>query len=135
MYKTPSSLSSRTVHNFASLLEPGWTHNHDLSALPVDFAFFNMLVFDVVEYTPHQQLHQNQRKTMQLFVFETVVACDIAIRSRKKNDAEDPLAHRVASRGSDEIPLSVAVKLATSCRISFPAVWMVKKSCFTPSQE
>jgi hypothetical protein len=49
MYKPPSSLSSRAVHNFASILEPGWTHDHDLSALPVDFAFFYMFVLDMVE--------------------------------------------------------------------------------------
>jgi hypothetical protein len=49
MYKPPSSLGSRAVHNFASILEPGWTHDHHLSALPVDFAFFYMLVLDMVE--------------------------------------------------------------------------------------
>src|SRR5262245_7823224 len=122
MYKPPPSLGSGTVHNFASLLEPGWAHNHDLSALPVDFAFFYMLVRKMVEQTTRQQRQHNQRKTMRLFVFETVVACDVAIRSRKKNDAEDALTHHVASRGSDEIPLSAAVKLSTSCLISFPAV-------------
>jgi hypothetical protein len=49
MYKAAASLSGRTVHNFASILEPGWTHDHDLSALPVDFAFFYILVLDMIE--------------------------------------------------------------------------------------
>jgi hypothetical protein len=49
MYKPPSSLGSGTLHNFASLLEPGWTHDHGLSALPVNFAFFYMLVLNMVE--------------------------------------------------------------------------------------
>jgi argininosuccinate lyase len=60
MYKPPSSLGSGAVHNFASTLEPGWTHNHDLSALPVDFAFFYMLVLKMVEQTTRQQRQQNQ---------------------------------------------------------------------------
>src|SRR5215467_2980209 len=135
MYKPPSSFGSSTIHNFASLLEPAWTHNHDLSALPVDLAFFYMLLLDMVEQTTRQQRQHYQRKTMRLFVFEAVVACDVAIRSRKKNNAEDALAHRLTSPGSDKIPVSVAAKLATSRLISFPAVWMLRKSCFTPSQE
>jgi hypothetical protein len=49
MYKSPSSLGSRTVHNFASIFEPSRPHNHDLAALPIDFAFFYVLVLDMIE--------------------------------------------------------------------------------------
>ena len=49
MDKPPPSLGSGTLHNFASLLEPGWAHDHGLSALPVNFAFFYMLVLNMVE--------------------------------------------------------------------------------------
>jgi hypothetical protein len=49
MYKLPPSLGRRSVHYLARILEPGWTHDHSLSALPIDFAFFDVLVLKMIE--------------------------------------------------------------------------------------
>jgi hypothetical protein len=51
MYKLPSSLGCGPVHNLAGILEPSWAHDHSLSALPIDFAFFDVLVLKMIEQT------------------------------------------------------------------------------------
>jgi hypothetical protein len=40
------------------MLEPGRPHDHSLSALPVDFTFFNLLGLQVIEQTARQERQQ-----------------------------------------------------------------------------
>src|SRR5438105_3432560 len=96
MYKPSSSLRGGTIHHLAGILEPGWTHDHSLSALPVDLAFFDMLVLKMIEQTTRQQRQQGKRKSVRLFALKTIITGHIAIGSRKKNNAEDPFAHCLA---------------------------------------
>jgi hypothetical protein len=85
------------VHELAGFGEPRRPHNHRLTALPVDFAFLDVLVFEMVEQAPCEQRDEHGRETVRLFVFKAIIAGDIAFRSRKEDHAKNSATHGLSS--------------------------------------
>ena len=112
------------VHDFARLHKPGWPHDHGFATLPVDLAFVDAFVLNVIEELLGEQRHEQHRKTVRLLVLETVGAGHVALRGGKEDDAEDAVAH-----DGDDISW-----LARSRVISSAADSREAKSCFTPAQ-
>jgi hypothetical protein len=88
-------LRSGAVHKLASVYEPRWAHDHRLSALPVDFAFLNALMLEVIQQAAGQQWQKGQRKAMRFLAFEAVLASDVAVGCWKKNYAKYTAIHGV----------------------------------------
>ena len=82
MNEPAASLSCGAIHKFARAREPGWSHYHRLSALPVDFALPDTFVLEMIEQTTGKQGQESQGKTVRFLALEAVVACDVAIRRR-----------------------------------------------------
>ena len=124
MGEASSARGGGFVHDFAGLRKPGRAHDHRLAALPVDFAFLDAFVLDVVEELPGEQRHEEHGEPVRLLVLEAVGAGHVALRRGEKDDAEDAVAHGAAG----------VSWLARSRPISSAAASSVAKSCFTPAQ-
>src|SRR5258707_1368623 len=81
------------VHELARVSEPRRSHDHRLAALPVDFAFLDAFVFEVVEQATREQRDEDGREAVRLLVLEAVVAGDVALRGGKEDHAEDSAVH------------------------------------------
>jgi hypothetical protein len=90
------SFGGRAVHNRSRFCEPGRSHDHSLSALPINFALLDALVLEMVEQAASQERQQGRRETMRLLMLEAIVTGDVAFGRRKKNNAEDSAAHGVS---------------------------------------
>src|SRR6516164_8763642 len=90
------SFGGGAVHNRSRVCEPGGSHDHSLSALPINFALLYALVLEMVKKAARQQRQQGRRETMRLLVLEAVVAGDVAFGGWKKNNAEDSATHIVS---------------------------------------
>ena len=82
-----------SVHDLAGFYEPCRAHDHRLSALPVDFAFLDALMLEVIQQALGQQRHKGQRKAMRFLALEAVLASNVAVRGWKKNYAEYAAIH------------------------------------------
>jgi predicted outer membrane lipoprotein len=58
MNKAPTSLGGGPIHHLSGIRKPGRPHYHSFSALPVNFALLDALVFEVVEQAARQQRQQ-----------------------------------------------------------------------------
>jgi len=119
------------VHERASFDEPCRSHNHRLAALPVDFAFLDRFVFEVIEQAARQQWNEDGREAMRFLVLEAVVARDVALRGRQEDHAKYFASHGLSS----PIKSGCSSILARSCFISSAAASMRENSRFTPAQE
>ena len=124
MREASSARGGGFVHDSPSLHKPRRAHDHRLAALPVDFAFLDAFVFDVIEELPGEQRHEEHGQPMRFLVLEAIGAGHVALRRGEKDDAEDAVAH-----GAEAVSW-----LARSRPISSAAASSVAKSCFTPAQ-
>jgi len=51
----PASFGSGAAHQISGICKPVRAHDHCLSALPIDLANFDILVFKMVKQAPSQQ--------------------------------------------------------------------------------
>src|ERR1700676_3718198 len=93
MREAATARDGGAVHELAGLGEPRRPHNHCLAPLPVDFAFLDVFVFEVVEQAAREQRDEYGREAMRLFVFKAIIAGDVAFRSRKEDDAKNSATH------------------------------------------
>ena len=93
MSEAPTARGCGIVHDLASLHKPGGAHDHRLATLPVDFAFLDAFVLDVVEELLGEQRHEEHRKAVRLLVLKAISACHIALCGGKENDTENTVAH------------------------------------------
>jgi hypothetical protein len=63
--------------------EPRRSHDHRLAALPVDFAFLDVFVFEVVEQAAREQRDEDGREPVWLLVPKAIIAGHVAFRGRK----------------------------------------------------
>ena len=93
MREAASARGGGRVHELAGFHEPRRAHDHRLAALPVDFAFLDAFVLQVIEQLAGEQRDEQHRKAVRLLVLEAVVAGHVALRGGEQDDAEDAVAH------------------------------------------
>src|SRR4029077_2855786 len=111
--------------------EPRRSHDHRLAALPIDFAFLDVFVFEVVEQATGEQRDEDEREAVRLLVLKAIIAGDVAFRGRKEDHAKDSATHGL----SLPVERSCSSLLTRSRSISSAAASIIENSCFTPPQE